>query len=160
METTFKAVDFAKHDVITRDLLDIIQANNQWLSENTPRTRQIGDDGSVVDDLGIIVSGRVRIPRSKKNANSVQTVSFGKAFHPTCYPAVTTGVVSENQRQIFCVVNGPEGRTLPNASGFDIRINVDEDAWVGTGKKRWKIAKEFFVYWQAAGYRPVGVHDV
>lgn len=152
METPFKAVEFKKHDTVTRDLVDAMQTNTQWLKDNTPRGRNIYDNGSIVDSLAVMICGRVSIPRNKKYAYAVKSVKFGTAFDSRCRPNVTTGIVSESARQIFCVVNGPDGTLLPTSSGFDIFVTAD-DAAAGTRTNRWAINKGFFVYWQAMGYR-------
>lgn len=157
METPFKAVEFNKHDTVTRDLLDTVQGNNQWLRDNTPRGQFYNEHGPVTDTLTTLVGGRVHIPRSKKSPSVVKKVRLGRAFAPRCHPNVTTGIVSEHAKQIFCVVNGPDGRLLPNSTGFEIKIHAEDAEGMvrqeNKKRKKWQISKGFFVYWQAMGYR-------
>lgn len=158
METPFKAVEFAKHETITRHLMDTMQGNAQWLKDNTPRGRNIHDNGSISDSLTVIVSGRVYIARNKKYAYANIPVRFPTAFDPRCRPQVTTGIVSESARQIFCVVNGSDGGLMPKSTGFDIFVTAD-DASAGTSTNRWAINKGFYVNWQAMGYRLDDMYD-
>lgn len=154
MVTPFKAIEFAKHDTITRRMLDTVQSNNQWLKDNTPRGRLIAENGAVQDKLTVLVSGRVFIARNKKYNYATRTVRFPAAFDSNCRPNVTTGIMSEGAKEIFVVVNGPSGALLPNSTGFDIQISADDAGNnASKPKNRWRIAKGFYVTWQAMGYR-------
>jgi len=153
--TPFRAFRFKTGEVITKDDMDQAQANLQWLQDNTPRGRFYGAAGKVMDVKTVVICGRVGIGKSTKDTTARRTVNFGKAFHPSCNPNVTTGVVSDGTKEIFCTVNGPGGRLLPDASGFDVVVNVPG----ATKKDKWKIKKPFYVYWQAYGFRADDMND-
>lgn len=146
--TPFKAMSFVKDDVVTKDSLDQMQANYQWINDNTPRGRFYRGNGEPLDVRTLVVSGRARIRKNKKDDTGKARVRFRKAFAPNCHPHVTTGIVSDFQRRIFCVVNGPGGVNYPNANGFEIKVNIAAEK-----KKNDKIQKEFWIHWHAFGYR-------
>ena len=146
--TPFKAMEFKKNDVVTLDAMDQMQANYQWIVDNTPRGQFVRLNGDRLSTRNVLVGGRVRIKRNKKEDTASARVRLGRSFSPECRPHVTTGVVSDFQRRIFCVVNGPQGINYPTSAGFDVRVNV-----ASAKKKRDKIQKSFWVHWHAYGYR-------
>lgn len=145
--TPFKAMKFKKNDVITKDDMDQMNSNLQYLEDMTPHARFYKGDGTPMDIRSTIIGGRTRIRKNKKSDDARVRVSFpAGTFDADCHPHVTTGIIAEHQTKIFCVVNGP-GVAYPNANGFDIQINI------AAGKKHDKIVKEFWVAWHAFGYR-------
>lgn len=154
METPFRALSFKRGQVITDDDMEQLIANYQWVFDNHPRARYYRDPGKpTADTLAMVLGGRARIAKSKKEDTALVKVNFRKAFSPGCQPHVTTGVVSDLPRQIFCVVNGPAGKTYPNSSGFEIKVVLHE------GGAKDKIARSFFVDWIAYGYREANYVD-
>lgn len=156
METPYRAVSFVKHDIISRDQMDQIESNLQWINDNTPRGRLYQKNARVRSNLLVVLAGKKQINRNRKHSNAKATVKFGKAFDPTCQPNVTTGVCADFQRAIFCVVNGPNGINLPNSTGFEIQVNVQDDP---TTKKEEVIKKDFWVHWSAFGFRTDDMND-
>lgn len=151
METPFRAVNFAQHDIISRDKMDQIQADLYWVYDNTPRGRLFRPNGDILrDDLIVAIAGKKQINRNRKKSTAKASVKFGKAFAANCVPSVTTGVVADFQRNIFCVINGPKGKNLPDSTGFDISVAVQDDP---TTKKEDVIKKDFWVHWSAFGFR-------
>lgn len=153
METAYRSVGFKQHDTMTRDLMDQIQQNLQYIMDNTPRGRlyKKTDAGIVLqDDLLVIIGGKVKLPRNRKSSTARATVKFGAAFDSGCVPNVTTAICADAQRTLFCVVNGPGGKTLPDHTGFEISCAVQDDP---TTKKSEVIKKDFFVHWIAMGFR-------
>lgn len=146
--TPFKAMEFKKNDVVTLDAMDQMQANYQWIMDNTPRGRFVRLSGEPQNERTVLLAGRARIKRDKKADTAVSRVRFGKAFAPSCRPHVTTGVVSDFQKRIFCVVNGPQGKNYPNANGFEVKVKIH-----AVKDKRDRIEKMFWVHWHAFGYR-------
>ena len=153
METPFRALSFVNHEVITRDKMDQLQADYQWINDNTPRGR-LYRDGGVLDYQLMLVAGKSLIRRNRKRDDQKVGVRFAKAFHPNCRPNVTTGVVADFQRQIFCTVHGPKGVNYPNYTGFEISVNIAAD-----NKKQDVIKKNFYVHWSAMGYRKADMND-
>lgn len=156
METPYKAVSFSKHDTITKQDMDQLQNNYQWIKDNTPRGQFYRAEKNIEQTLLVLVAGKRLIRRHPKTDSAKVAVKFGKVFAPDCRPAVTTGVVADFQKKIHCVVNGPGKTNYPNATGFEINVNIagPKDK-KGTPVRRRKdvIKKPFWVHWQAMGYR-------
>lgn len=153
METAYRAVTFKQHDTITRDLMDQVQQNLQYVNDNTPRGRIYSGTGSSLttrDTLLVLVGGKTKINRNKKKATANATVKFGAAFAPTCNPSVTTGICADHQRTLFVTLVGPQGTRLPTATGFEIHAAIQDDP---NTKKSEVIKKDFWVHWIAMGFR-------
>lgn len=148
METPYRAVNFSKHDPITRPDLNQVVANYQWINENTPTGRFRKPNDKLVDSYTLIIAGKARIGKKPKHDSARVRVKFGTGFDPSCHPAITTGVVCQEQRAVHCVVNGIKGTLYPNATGFEINVVIDNP-----NPKKDKIKRDFFVHWSAMGYR-------
>lgn len=153
METAYRAVSFKQHDIMTRDLMDQLQQDLQYVNDNTPRGRlfkNASNGTTLQDDLLVVICGRAKMNRNRKKPDTQATVKFGAAFDPSCTPNVTTGICADHQRNLFVVVNGPKGQTLPDSTGFEIYAVVQDDP---TTKKTDVIKKDFWVHWMAMGFR-------
>lgn len=153
METAYRSVSFKQHDIMTRDLMDQIQQNLQYIKDNTPRGRLYKNTSkgiSLQDSLLVVIGGKTRIPRNRKSSTARATVKFGAAFASGSRPNVTTAVCADAQRTIFCVVNGPGGQAYPDHTGFEISCAVQDDP---TTKKPDVFKKDFYVHWIAMGFR-------
>jgi len=153
LETAYRTVSFKQHDTMTRDLMDQVQQNLQYIKDNSPRGRLFKRTAQGVvlkDTLLVVVSGKTKIPRNRKKSTARATVKFGAAFDSSCHPNVTTAICADHQRNLFCIVNGPGGKTLPNHAGFEIYCAVQDDP---TTKKTEVIKKDFWVHWIAVGFR-------
>jgi hypothetical protein len=149
METPYKAVEFTKHEVVTRQTLDQMQSNLQWIKDNTPRSRVYAPNGVPTDVLTVIVSGKALIKKNKKSDTGHANVKFrGNIFDPRCRPHVTRGINAGFQRNIFCTLHGPGKTNYPDSTGFAITVNIAADK-----DKQDAIKKNFYVHWQAHGYR-------
>lgn len=141
--TTFKVINWTPNEVISQAKMDTINQNTIWLRDNSPRAYYSTRD--VTREQGLrIASGRKAIPASKEDAATVQ-VHFNNLFAANCQPIVTTGIVSNDQRKVFCVISGL-GELHPDNRGFEIHVNVDY------GKEKNDKIKGFHVTWQALGY--------
>lgn len=148
METPYRAVNFSKHDPITRPDLNQVVANYQWINDNTPAGRFITQRDRMVDYYTIIIAGKAKIGKRPKMDSARVKVKFGARFDPDCKPAVTTGIVCQAQRSIHCTVGGLNKATYPNAIGFELRVKID-----ATSPKQDHIKSDFWVHWSAMGYR-------
>lgn len=148
METAYKAVNFSKHDIIMRSDLDQINANLRWVYENTPRGRHYRESGEPRPENLLIIAGKAKINQDHKRESATVAVKFGESFAPNCNPSITTGVVADFQRKIFCVVHGPGSINYPTAQGFQISVNI-----AAGSEKNDIIKKDFWVHWCALGYR-------
>lgn len=152
METPYKAVSFERNDIVTIDALDQLQANNQWIHDNTPRGRFYRGD-THLDVRSVIIGGRVNVPANNKSPSARVPVKFGKAFKSECRPHVTTGIISDKRPDIFCVINGPNATDHPTDVGFDVVVLMNPV----TNKE--VIKNAFAVAWHAFGYRDVNVNE-
>lgn len=148
METAYKAVTFVKHDIITRPDLDQLNSNLRWIQENTPRGRHYRDEGESRPVNIMMIAGKVHIRQNRKSDSATVGVKFERSFAPNCNPSVTTGVVADFQRKIFCVVHGPGGTNYPTNHGFQISVNIASE-----NEKDDVIKKDFWVHWSALGFR-------
>jgi hypothetical protein len=103
---------------------------------------------------GVLIGGRVKIAQNKKSDTATVKVSFASAFAPDCLPSVTTVVVADFQTKIFCVVTGPGQNDYPTANGFKATVNVAAE--VDTQDY---IKKNFWVHWNAFGYRTDNINE-
>lgn len=154
MTSPFVSQSFVTNDVITKDSLDQMQSNLQWLKDNIPRGRYNYNTG-YTDENAVILCGQVKIGKSKKESVVRKRIRFGKAFAPNCTPNVTFGICSDSTREIFCVINGINGAGFPDGTGFDLVVAVPDD----DRKKAWQIKKPFYIQWQAFGYRAEDMND-
>jgi hypothetical protein len=159
VETAYRALSFKQHDTITRDQLDQVQQNLQWVKDNTPRGRffrQTTKGPVAKDNLLVVIGGKAKISKNHKGSSSRATVKFGKAFASNCNPNVTTGICADAQRTLFCVLNGPGGVNLPNHTGFEIFCAIQDNP---VTKKSEFIKKDFWVHWIAMGFRTDDMND-
>lgn len=142
---SFKAVNWTPNELLAEAKTDQMGANADYLFTNTPRA--LYTVGGLRRAQGIkIASGRVLIAQRLKADSATATVRFGNFFTANCDPIITTGVVSEGQAKIFCVINGI-GQLQPDQTGFQVAVNIAAET-----KKSDKIAHSFYVSWQAMGY--------
>jgi hypothetical protein len=144
--TPYKAISFANHDVLTKDKMDQLQFNAQWLYENTPRARfNDTSTGRIIDTGIIILSGRVYVPRSQHlNAGTVNVTFGGVGFSTTTKVSVQTSVISDQSKQIFVTLKG-FGTSVPDYRGFTATINVLDTPKV--------TARPIYLMWKAVGPR-------
>lgn len=143
---TFRAVNWTPGEMISDPKADQMTENAQWLFENTPRAIYTLPGGLRRVEGVKVAAGRVVIGRRPKTDSANETVRFGNYFSPRCEPIITTGIVSEHQTKIFCTISGI-GKLQPDSRGFEVGVNIAADK-----KKNDKIARSFFVTWQAMGY--------
>ena len=150
----YRAVEFAQDQTITKSDMDQLQANYTYLWENTPRGSFMRASGDLLEVRTVVVCGRSFIKKSNKQDTAGAVVRFGKTFAPKCHPHVTTGVVADKEKRIFCTITGPGGKATPDASGFEIKVNVAADK-----KKDDHIKKGFWIHWSALGYRQDDINE-
>lgn len=142
----FKAVNWTPNELIGESKTDQMTDNAEWLFINTPRA--IYTLGGLRRTEGVkIAAGRVIIAKRMKSDSASATVKFGNFFTARCEPIITTGIVSEHQTKIFATIHGDGGRLQPDNSGFRVAVNIAAEA-----KRKDKIARSFYITWQAMGY--------
>lgn len=146
--TPYRAVSFEQDDILDEDSLDQLQANYQWIKDNTPRGRFFAASGRPSDTNILMVGGKTRIKHNRKSDSGKSVVRFGNAFASTSLPHVTTAIIATFQRKIHCTLGGIGKATYPNASGFEVYINIDAEK-----AKHDKMDKDVWVSWIAVGQR-------
>jgi hypothetical protein len=137
-------MSFTKNDNVTRDVVNQLQSNYQWINDNAPRGRFYGDERIIPDVKSVIACGRVVLHKNKNQDNAQASVQFGKAFAADCRPHVTTGIISTSRKDVFVIIGGPGGFLAPTASGFTLKLVVLEE--------NRDTDKDFWIAWHAYGY--------
>jgi len=143
--TPFRAVNWSPNELVGEDKMTQISANMNWLRDNTPRVVYTLPSGLRRVEGVRIASGRIMIA-ARKSDDATATVRFSNFFSSRCQPNITTGIVATGQVRIFCVTHGI-GQLQPDDRGFQVVVNIAAE-----NKKTDKIAKSFYVHWQAMGY--------
>jgi hypothetical protein len=143
---TFKAVNWTPSELLAETKTDQMADNADYLFLNTPRAVYTLPGGLRRAQGVKIASGRVLIAKRLKSDSATATVRFGNFFSARCAPIITTGIVSEGQSRIFCIINGI-GQLQPDNTGFQVGVNIAAES-----KKKDKIAHSFYVAWVAMGY--------
>lgn len=142
---SFKAVNWTPNEMLGERKTDQMGDNADWLYRNTPRATYTLPGGLTRTEGVKIAAGRVIIGQRNKDSADA-TVRFGNFFSVRCEPIITTGIVSESQTRIFCVISGI-GRLQPDNRGFNAAVNIAAEK-----KENDKISRSFYVTWQAVGY--------
>lgn len=143
---SFKAVNWSPNELLAEAKTDQMGDNAEYLFNNTPRAVYTLPGGLRRAQGVKIAAGRVLIARRLKSDSASATVRFGNFFTANCEPVITTGIVSEGQAKIFCVINGI-GQLQPDNTGFQVGVNIAAET-----KKSDIIAHSFYISWQAMGY--------
>lgn len=141
----FKVVSWSPNDPITDGKLDSMVSNDNWLKRNM--VRGLYSAHSRRRDEGIRIASGLALITSRPQHHAVKQVGFGGFFSDGCRPIVTTGIVSKQQRRIWCTIDGIGEDLHPNRNGFQVHVVVSEQA-----KKDDKIKRNFYVSWVAVGY--------
>lgn len=145
--TPFVATQWQPLDLLEESKMDDMANGIQFVHDNTPRARfNVGSSYSRAQGVKI-ASGRVSVPRDMKKDRDTKTVNFGNFFTAGCSPLVTTGIMSPQQANIFCVFRGLT-RVEPDHNGMVIEIQIGETA----NKAVPKIRRSFAVHWIAMGW--------
>ncbi len=142
---TFKALSWTPNELIGERKTKQINENAEYLYLNTPRAVYTLPGGLRKPDGIKIASGKALITKRDRDTASVE-VRFGNFFSSRCQPNITTGIIAVGQPRIFCIINGI-GTLLPDSRGFQVTVNIDAGQ-----KKNDKIARSFYVAWNAMGY--------
>jgi hypothetical protein len=143
---SFKAVNWTPNELLAEAKTDQMGDNADYLFTNTPRAIYTLPGGLRRAQGVKIASGRVLIAKDTKSDSASATVRFGNFFTALCDPIITTGIVSEGQAKIFCVINGI-GQLQPDNTGFQVGVNIAAES-----KKKDNIRHSFYIAWQAMGY--------
>lgn len=140
--TPFRHISFDKHEPVTKEKLDQYQSNIQWIVDHTPITLNVNSAGQTAIASMIMVAGRVTIPIT--NGRAWTRVYFDGAFDYNATPIVTSGVVSDNYKQLWVGVSGIDDMIAPDSRGFDVGVLTREAPG---------LAPNVTVHWIAMGRR-------
>jgi hypothetical protein len=143
---SFKAINWTPNELMGETKTDQLADNAEWLYQNTPRAIYTLPGGLRRVEGVKIASGRVLIAKRTKADSATASVRFGNFFSTRCQPIITTGIVAEHQTKIFATISGI-GMLQPDHRGFSVGVNIAAES-----KKNDKIARSFYVTWQAMGY--------
>lgn len=142
---TYKAVNWSPTELLGQTKTNQLGINADWLFQNTPRSIYTLPGGLVRTEGVKVATGRALVTKRNSDTAAV-TVRFADFFTTDCEPIITTGIVSEGQTRIFCTINGI-GKLQPDNTGFQAWVNIAAEH-----KKNDRIARSFYVTWQAMGY--------
>lgn len=128
---------------LTKEKLQQMANNGQWLFENSPRMRY-NYQGSVIKDSGLkVIAGKTAYASTGRDWVDVP-VYFGSFFSAACKPIVTATVESANR--IDVKINGHDGVEI-DYRGFRGHIWIDViPGWVASP------VPNGWLHWQAVGF--------
>lgn len=147
--TPYKNVSWSTADTASKEKLNQMTNNDQWLFENMPKA--IYSVGSIKRQAGVkILSGKgVYAPQTTDWA--IVEVGFGNVFSPGCQPVVVCTVASYWSHRKYATICGFDGTEIIDHRGFKAVIGSYE----GTvrGNAAWSVLNVGgHVNWIAIGY--------
>lgn len=143
--TGYKPLSWNQGDNITKEKLNQMANNDQWLFDNIPRAdyQALG----VHKNEGIRIAAGVALIKASTKPWGFTDVHLSNFFSSGSTPIVTTGgAVTTHIRRAIISVNG-FGRTHPDNRGFRIWVSLDQRPWEPN-----RIFSPFYVPWHAIGY--------
>lgn len=141
--TPFKPVTWTT-DVVTKQKLQDMSNNDQWLFENMPRIRY--SSSGITKDTGVkIISGKTifTVTNTKQSVTSVQ---FGSFFTIGSRPTVTFSIqgTGGHHHALQGVTQALAGRGEIDHTGFLVVIS--------TASTNFNISQPGWIHWTAVGY--------
>lgn len=144
--TAFKVVSWSPLDPITKDKLDAMVSNDNFLKDNMISGQY--SRGSINRRTGLrVLTGIMPVPSHPKSGSYDKVVNLGTFFSQNCMPMITTGIYSQHHRKVFVTIDGPGNVKYPTSSSFAMHVRV-EGAKAGAKINR----KPFDIVWVAVGY--------
>lgn len=126
-QTGYKPVQWNVGDNLTKERLNQMANNDQWLFDNL--TRSDYQAFGVHRTAGIRIAAGTALIRTNTKPWGFTDVHFGNFFSSGSTPIITTGVVSAHIRRVFVTVEG-FGQTQPTSEGFRIWVNTVNPPWM------------------------------
>ena len=121
--TPYKAITWGDEPITSTKLAQMTN-NDQWLFENMPSA--FYNASGVVKSGGIkVYGGRVSFPAANVVVQKKE-VYFGGRFSTGCSPVVSVGMTGGVYSRKQCIVNGLNGKDVPDATGFLLTVMVWE----------------------------------
>lgn len=141
--TTYKPITWNQGEYVTRDKLQAMVNNDDYLLENMPRVRYTW---GINNDLkNKILAGRITVPSAKQEYFNVK-LDLPNYFTPGCSPIVVATPVSNQEDEVHITVHG-SWVDKPSATDIVLRGRLSSSS----GKKKY-IERTIYVDWIAVGY--------
>lgn len=142
--TVFKAIVWSPNELIGESKMDTLVSNSEFLFYNTPRA--LFTDTGIARVEGVKIASGRGIITARTSDTAGLTISFGNFFSNGCQPIITTGINSEGETAIFCVVSGIS-TAIPDNTGFKVEANV-----ATTIAANDQFLRSVYINWMAVGY--------
>lgn len=122
--TPYKPTSWSVGEQITREKLNQMCANEQWIFENQPNV--MFDAHGIKKNSGIkMYSGLISFG-SNSTTHQEKQVYFGNFFAVGCKPIVLLTPIMQTQSRIMCMVRGLPGEYWPDHRGFTVVMDTAE----------------------------------
>lgn len=122
--TPYKPTSWGIGEQITREKLNLMTSNDQYLFENQPNA--FYNAHGIKKTTGLKIMAGYTVIRSGKSRHYEREVYFGNFFSVGCKPIIVTGLVIQKQSRIHCVLRGLRGEYWPDHRGFTAVVDTDE----------------------------------
>lgn len=124
MTLPYKPTSWTDNEVLSTDKLNQMTNNDQWIYENTPRTKYVGN-GTKTSGVKILATRALVTPRN--SIAGTTDLYFGAFFSTGCQPIITCTVTPTGwQRRFFVSVHSLTGTTVPDHTGCRIHVSSGE----------------------------------
>lgn len=122
--TPYKPTSWALGEQISKEKLNQMTSNDQYLFENQPNA--FYNAHGIKKTTGLkIMAGMVFI-KSGKGKHYTAECYFGNFFSVGCMPVIVTGQTIQKQSRIHCITRGVQGSYWPDHRGFTAVVDSDE----------------------------------
>lgn len=144
----YKNVSWSTGDIPTKEKLNQMTSNDNWLFENMPKA--VYNTAGIKRASGIkLLAGTTPYPASTTDWVDA-TTSFGNFFSPGCKPVVVSTVSTAPSSRKFVTIQSVEGTEQIDHRGFKARVSNYE--WLFDGGKDRVIKRGGLIMWIAIGY--------
>lgn len=122
--TPYKPTSWSLGEQITREKLNQMTSNDQYLFENQPNA--FYNAHGIKKTTGLKIMAGYTVIRGGKSRHYEREVYFGNFFSVGCKPIIVTGLVIQKQSRIHCILRGLRGEYWPDHRGFTAVVDADE----------------------------------
>lgn len=122
--TPYKPTSWSVGEQITREKLNQMTANDQWIFENQPNA--FYNAHGIKKTSGLKIMGGTVYVKAGKGKHYEVAAYFGNFFSVGCRPIVILTPVIQKQSRIHFAVRGLAGDNYPDHRGFTAVVDSDE----------------------------------
>ncbi|AXH66817.1 hypothetical protein SEA_STARPLATINUM_69 [Streptomyces phage StarPlatinum] len=122
--TPYKPTSWSLGEQITREKLNQMCSNDQYIFENQPVA--FYNAHGIKKTSGLKIMGGYVYIKGGKGRHYEKEVYFGNFFSVGCKPIVVTSQVIQKQSRIHCIIRGVRGEYWPDHRGFTAVVDSDE----------------------------------